>query len=81
MVYFNAADASDVELWKSDGTTAGTVKVKDILPGEIGSQPQLLTMSGSTLFSVANDGVHGSELWKSDGTWKTSNIFIKTHLN
>ena len=27
------------ELWKSDGTAAGTVLVKDINPGSIGSYP------------------------------------------
>ena len=63
------------ELWKSDGTKAGTVLVKDItLRG--GSAPYLLTDVGGTLFFEANDGVHGSELWKSDGT-ETGTVMVK----
>lgn len=58
------------ELWKSDGTAAGTVLVKDILPGSNGSYayPGSLTEVGGTLFFMAYDEQHGVELWKSDGT-------------
>src|SRR5205823_2224551 len=55
------------ELWRSDGTTAGTVLVKDINPGG-SSYPSLLTPVNGTLFFRASDGIHGYELWKSDGT-------------
>ncbi|NCR02294.1 MAG: hyalin, partial [Microcystis aeruginosa L211-11] len=56
------------ELWKSDGTAAGTVLVGDIRPGASSSYPGNLTAVGNTLFFSANDGVNGRELWKSDGT-------------
>ncbi|MCA2759485.1 ELWxxDGT repeat protein, partial [Microcystis sp. M145S2] len=59
---------SGYELWKSDGTAAGTVLVKDIRPGSTGSYPRYLTAVGNTLFFTAYDGVSGYELWKSDGT-------------
>jgi ELWxxDGT repeat protein len=42
--------------------------VKDIWPGASGSQPHELVAVGSTLFFAAWDGVHGYELWRSDGT-------------
>jgi ELWxxDGT repeat protein len=46
----------------------GTVRVRDIRPGNAGSTPtQLIDVSG-TLYFVANDGVAGIELWTSDGT-------------
>src|SRR5262249_23067823 len=51
------------ELWKSDGTSAGTVLVKDINPGGGSSTPANLTVSGGHLFFTADDGVHGTELW------------------
>ena len=63
------------ELWKTDGTRAGTVLVKDINPsgssnpgGPGGAFPGAPTSVGGTLFFPADDGVHGFELWKTDGT-------------
>jgi ELWxxDGT repeat protein len=61
------ADAG-AELWKSDGTDAGTVRVADINPGPGGSIPHALTPVGNKLYFVADDGVHGDEVWVSDGT-------------
>ncbi len=63
-------DTSGAELWKSDGTAAGTVLVKDIYPpGYYGSSnPSNFTNVNGTLFFTANDGTNGTELWKSDGT-------------
>ncbi len=57
-----------MELWKSDGTSAGTIMVKDINPGPANSGIGYLTNVNNVLFFVANDGINGSELWKSDGT-------------
>jgi ELWxxDGT repeat protein len=68
-LFFTASDGvNGNELWKSDGTAAGTVLVKDIFPGLSGPSPSSLTAVGNTLFFTANDGVNGNELWKSDGT-------------
>jgi RNA polymerase sigma factor (sigma-70 family) len=72
-LFFTADDGvHGRELWKSDGTAAGTVMVKDINPGRAGGFPDPwmgnLTNVNGTLFFAAEDGVHGLELWKSDGT-------------
>jgi len=68
ILYFAADDGSSgVELWKSDGTEAGTMRVKDIFAGPYGSQPYGLTSWHGALFFWANDG-EGWDLWKSDGT-------------
>ena len=56
-----------IEVWKTDGTEADTVIVKDIIPGIESSSPANLIAVNNTLFFRANDGIHGSELWKSDG--------------
>ena len=62
------------ELWKTDGTEAGTVMVKDIRGGRVGSSPTMLTNVNGTLFFVASDGNHGAQLWTSDGTSEGTQI-------
>jgi len=47
------------ELWKSDGTPAGTVLVKDINPGLISSSIRNLTNVNGTLFFTTSDGTNG----------------------
>ncbi len=67
-LFFDAFSATTGEaLWKSDGTDAGTVLVKDIYPGGASGLKEFVNVDG-TLFFQANDGTHGNELWKSDGT-------------
>lgn len=68
-VFFAANDGvHGQELWKSDGTAAGTVMVDDINPGPGSSNPTDLTVVGSAVYFAANDGVHGTELWMTNGT-------------
>jgi ELWxxDGT repeat protein len=55
-----------VELWRTDGTGAGTRLVDDMLPGPSGSVPHGLTMSNGRIFFSADDGLHGRELWVID---------------
>ncbi|MHA7634014.1 ELWxxDGT repeat protein [Corallococcus sp. M7] len=64
--------ASGFELWKSDGTEAGTAPVKDLHPGAAGSVgipgPLVpLGPKGPWVFA-ASDGATGVELWRTDGT-------------
>ena len=64
MLFFAARTARTArELWKSDGTAAGTELVRDIRSGTSSSSPQSLTAVGETLFFGANDAAHGIELW------------------
>ncbi|EPX59679.1 Flagellar hook-length control protein FliK [Cystobacter fuscus DSM 2262] len=51
------------ELWRSDGTPRGTFFFQDIAPGPSASSPSWFTESGDRAFFVADDGVHGRELW------------------
>ena len=62
--YFTASDpVHGQELWRSDGTAAGTGLARDIFPGLRGSNPGELTVSGGLLYFAAEDRAHGRELW------------------
>jgi ELWxxDGT repeat protein len=68
-IFFVANNGNDgVELWKSDGTTAGTVLVADIAPGAASSYPEALVGADGLVWFAADDQSTGVELWKSDGT-------------
>ena len=59
------------ELWKSDGTAAGTVLVKDINPNQsnIAQSPAFLSnVNGVLYFGYLDEPAHVGQLWKSDGT-------------
>jgi ELWxxDGT repeat protein len=72
-LFFPANDGvNGLELWKSDGTEAGTVMVKDIVPGSGGSTPEYLTnVNGTLMFTLGLD-----RLWKSDGT-EAGTVLVK----
>lgn len=68
-VFFVANDGTHGrELWKTDGTAGGTMLVRDIRPGSLGSSLFPLAITGGEIYLAANDGIHGNELWVSDGT-------------
>lgn len=73
ILYFSAFDgAHGIELWRSDGTAAGTYMIKDINPGSAHGGPyNIITYGGyyndSVIYFLANGG-NGYQIWKSDGT-------------
>lgn len=76
--YFVANDGTTgYELWRSDGTPNGTQQIKDIANGAASAfVPKLFqpiffdpfVVINDVLFFIADDGVNGKQLWKSDGT-------------
>ena len=56
------------EIWKTDGTNAGTEIVKDIIPGNTSSAIINITAIGNKILFSANDNINGEEIWISDGT-------------
>ena len=76
-VYFSAVDdVHGVELWRSDGTTAGTVLVKDINPGAGHSSPMTFMEFNGMLHFTATDGVNGLQLWRTDGTASGTQVVL-----
>lgn len=77
---FNSPETS-YELFASDGTAAGTHLIKDINPEPYTSSisylyPSSIVGGSKTLYFVADDGVHGPDMWKSDGT-SAGTVLIK----
>ena len=69
-VLFGGQSGAGRELWRSDGTTTGTVVLADIFPGA-GSGVVTTTdfaRMGDAVYFSATDGFSGVELWRSDGT-------------
>jgi ELWxxDGT repeat protein len=68
--YFVAGDSDFFgdELWRTDGTSAGTYMVKNIAASFNSSDPRDFVNLNGTLYFTANDNINGRELWKSDGT-------------
>ncbi len=69
-VYFAQSDSErGRELWKSNGTVAGTSLVLDLAPGLADGAPtsNLVAWRGRLWFA-ADDGARGIELWSTDGT-------------
>ncbi len=58
----------DRELWRTDGTEAGTFRVRDIIPGASDHVEGRFTPFDGALYFDTDDGIHGNELWKTDGT-------------
>ncbi|MBD0257093.1 MAG: T9SS type A sorting domain-containing protein [Cytophagales bacterium] len=71
-LYFTAQhEAYGNELWRSNGTAAGTTLVKDLSAGPAGSFPQRLTNVGGTLYFVVGNG-----LYRTNGT-ATGTVLLK----
>ncbi|MES2591101.1 MAG: T9SS type A sorting domain-containing protein [Bacteroidota bacterium] len=61
----NIYQSTTTELWKSDGTEAGTTLIKTLL--SVNTAPANFTVAGNKLFFQMDAG-DGIELWVSDGT-------------
>ena len=66
LVYFLADDGEHgQELWRTNGTSNGTLLIQDINPGlstGVTSGTQMVVFNNK-LYFLADDGVHGKELW------------------
>jgi ELWxxDGT repeat protein len=63
---FFLAQADGLELWTSDGTTAGTFAVSAYAPADPFLATLFLKPIGGRLHFLADDGAHGIELWSAD---------------
>jgi ELWxxDGT repeat protein len=85
MLYFVAADQDlgedtdpNEEIWTSDGTSAGTHVVVELVPGPLGSAPDMLQNVGGTLFFLAAVTPDVHELWTTNGSAAGTHRFKET---
>jgi ELWxxDGT repeat protein len=64
---FAADDGTETDLWKTDGTAAGTEIVKVLMPGTPTSAPSDFTTVGDKAFFAVTQG-KTETLWVTDGT-------------
>lgn len=75
-LYFVANDGNiGNELWKSDGTDAGTVLVKDIRSGSSSSSIQEMVSFNEVLLFSGGENSGNRELWITDGTSEGTKVF------
>lgn len=71
VLFVSTSPPGPLELWRSDGTSAGTYRIANITVGQPTfdqSQYPLFQKLGSRAVYVADDGTSGLQLWSSDGT-------------
>ncbi len=71
---------SGTELWKSNGTAAGTKLVADIRSGSGSSSPAWLKVYKNELYFNAVTASNGRELWKTDGTTTNTKLLKDIRL-
>lgn len=68
-IYFKASNGTDgTELWKSDGTSIGTVMVDDINPGSGGSNPGNAVIFNGNLYSGFTEAGGVENIYKINAT-------------
>jgi ELWxxDGT repeat protein len=73
---FGASNGSGLghELWRTDGTVAGTTLVKDIQPGTGGGVVSRVMPLGATTALLVGDSGSGEQIWRTNGTLLTTNV-------
>ena len=79
--FYKSTYDTGTELWKSDGTVAGTKIVKDLNPGKGSSvyiyDEYLYTVNNKIIFLATNLGNNSNGIYSSDGTAEGT-VFVKS---
>lgn len=67
--HINQPEAFMIELWRSDGTEAGTIPLTNSDPNNHDYMSDPLGNANGTVFFERDDGIHGRELWAMRTYW------------
>jgi ELWxxDGT repeat protein len=79
LVFSYEDPAKGREIWISDGTSQGTVLLRDLWAGPQGSNPQSCASLGNRVFFSASTPATGRELFVTDGTPQGTKLFKDIH--
>jgi ELWxxDGT repeat protein len=71
-------DYNSQEVGSFDISTGSISLTKEIMPGPLGSQPRSWVVINNKILFLADDGVHGQEIWETDGTTDGTKLFLDT---
>jgi ELWxxDGT repeat protein/cysteine-rich repeat protein len=74
LLFFSTEDAGTKGVWRSDGTSAGTVLLAHTDPAAAPATG-FTELAGAVFFAAA-DVIHGTELWRSDGTPEGTGLYL-----
>ncbi len=76
-VYFPANNGIDgTELWRTDGTEEGTVMVKNIANGDVGSNLSRFLFRDDETYFYATNQASNYGLWQTDGTESSTSLVV-----
>jgi ELWxxDGT repeat protein len=76
-VFFaTSTDDAGTELWSTDGTATGTLRVAVIASRPLTPPPGGFIVLNGKLFFTARDADHGNEMWVTDGTPGGTRVFM-----
>lgn len=83
LVFRSRNSSNGEELWRSNGTSSGTIRFATISPTF--QTPSLYrptaTINTNTHYFIANDGVHGNEIWRTQGSGATTYMLADLNPN
>jgi ELWxxDGT repeat protein len=82
VLVFAADDgAVGTELWRTDGTSAGTLRLQDLWPGIESGNPNNFVVAGQRIFFTAAYSATHKALWVTDGTVTgTQQLHVFAHI-
>jgi ELWxxDGT repeat protein len=83
LVFRTRNAANGEELWRSNGTTSGTIRFATI-SSSAQTQPlykPTATIKKITHYFIANDGIHGNEIWRTQGSGSATYMMADLNTN